>query len=172
MNEFGDININALNGIGVEKESVSVASIELKRFDIKTETKLLKKLSKIFNESKNMLSEKEILNLEEVKVIDISQISMIIAKTTEAKLALMRFIDKEDNKNYSARASAQIDKTLVEAQAKDLYRTNYDVNYIKKYIDALSVVDKNILLTVKKDVPLRLENKHFIVYIAPKMMEQ
>ena len=60
------------------------------RFDIKTETKLLKALNKAFEEQNNILTEEEILKKDEVCVIDKTEVMGIEPRTKRAKLILRR----------------------------------------------------------------------------------
>lgn len=39
---------------------------------------------------------------------------------------------------------------------------------LKEQIDLLQASDKDITITIGKDQPLKLENKHFCIFVAPK----
>jgi hypothetical protein len=79
------------------------------RFEIKTEVKVLKALKRLLEEQKNTYSEDEIIKENVIGIIegkrknifnkmDNANVMMLIPKTQEAKLSMIRFIDKDEER--------------------------------------------------------------------------
>ena len=133
----------------------------IKRFDIKTDTKLIKALSKVLKEEKNCLTEEKILLRDSVLVTDDPNIMAIIALTDEAKLILRRFISDEDNRS--------IPILNFENTYSDISKVRIASDYLKEAITILNCLEDSVVITAKKDYPLMLENKHFRILIAPRI---
>mgnify|MGYP001581141869 CR=1 FL=1 len=132
---------------------------EIKRFDIKQEQKLINALNKIFSEAKDIFTEEEILEMQEVVVSDECNVCMIVGLTTETKIILRRFKDKYDR----IIKLPNLDYTQITQQG-----ARYSNSYLKYIINIMYITsDKTIFYTLK-DYPLTLENEHFKIILAPR----
>lgn len=132
----------------------------IKRFDVKKEIKVHTALKKVFNEEQNIYSEDESLNMDNITVLNTANTVSITSLSDEAKLILRRYKLKEDLKSYT-----EIDYTITDNHAK----VKIAADYLKDCINILYASGDVVLLTTKTDYPLKLENKHFRILIAPRI---
>jgi len=139
----------------------------------KTNIEIQGELSKAISKFNNPLNESEIFTQEDIKtnfkdknlnLIDPACICLISAKTDLSKEVLRFFVQKEDYK----------EKDLNEFNYSDnsgITTTALSIEYMIKIINLLKIDDDKVLISTKKDYPIKLENKHFIVILAPRIME-
>lgn len=135
--------------------------IEINRFETKVEIKVLNALKKIFNESDETYTEQEILELELVSTRDCANVCMIIGKTTESKLSLIRFVEKGETPLKDIFDFSDIKETGAKVSS----------NYLSNAINILKACGESLAIFSKKDYPVILENKHFKIAIAPRVDE-
>jgi len=140
---------------------------QIKTFDSKIEAKALNKISKLLREASNLFSEEEILKMEDVFALDRMYIFAIIAKTTEAKLFLRRFVDKKEYDVSKVKALKSLSYFC-----SDEVIGSYDAKILMKLIDFLSIFDSVVKIKVKKCFPAWIENEHFVIVLAPRIREE
>ena len=145
------------------------------RFEINTEVKVLKALKRLLPEAKNTYSEDEIIKANVIGIIegnkkkknifnkmDNANVMMIIAKSQEAKISMIRFIDIDDNKTY-------IEPKLIYNDVNDglEIKSDYNVRFFANIIKLFECLDEKVRIRIKKDYPMTLENNHFRVILTP-----
>jgi len=141
---------------------------QIKTFDIKTEMEALKKVKKLEIETAdNFFSEEEILKMENVFVVDKMHVFAIIGKTIEAKLFLRRFMDKEYS-DLNINAVKNISYICSNEEAIN----SCSAELLTKLLDFMQVFDDIVRIKVKKGCPAWLENEHFMVVLAPRIIEE
>lgn len=141
---------------------------QLSRFDIKTETKVLKALSKIFKEADNPLNETEAIG-KDLFLIDNANVCLIQAISTEAKLSLRRFIDRIAEPRLKSMPTLSY-KALDGIAGKDRDISSlYDAEYLKLIINLMSCFDESVRIKINIEYPATFENKHFRVILAPRV---
>lgn len=120
--------------------------------EIKTETKILKALNKVFNDLENKEEPKE------YSVYDKSNVCMITGLSDEAKNLLKRFVKVEDTKK----------EPTLNYGHEELAVCNYSTEYLNHLLKIFEY-DTAIKFTMAKDYPLTIENKDFRVILAPRM---
>ena len=136
---------------------------EINRFPFSEEHALMREIHKTFPSQKDCISEDEALRLKNVCIMDPANVSMIVAKTEEAKRLLSRFITKTQKKqktpslNYVAKNGEKI-------------MSRYSVEYLLKILEILGENDSSsISISMKKQYPLTMGNKHFDLILAPRV---
>jgi len=132
---------------------------QVKRFDIKTEAKLLTKISKILIAEDNPLSEEEAINKEVMAPMDPANVCMIIARTEEAKRVLSRFCT-EGIKERIPEMDFTTDKIIT---------SKYSTDYLKRLIDIFQCMSETVKFSMSAEYPLMMENEHFKVMLAPRV---
>jgi hypothetical protein len=143
------------------------------RFEINTEVKVLKALKRLLPEAKNTYSEDEILKANVIGIIegnkknifnkmDNANIMMIIAKSQEAKISMIRFIDKDDDRKYE-------EPKLMYNNCHDglEVKSDYNARFFANIIKLFECLDEKVRIRIKKDYPMTLENNHFRVILVP-----
>lgn len=143
------------------------------RFEIKTEVKVLKALKRLLEEQKNTYSEDEIIKENVIGIIegkrknifnkmDNANVMMLIPKTQEAKLSMIRFIDKDEEREM--REPILIYNDVNDGiEIKSAFRITFFANIIKLF----ECFNEKIEIRMKKDYPITIENNHFRVILAP-----
>lgn len=139
---------------------------ELKRFDVKTEVKVIKALSNLLSACSSPISEDVAVKSEHCAVMDGANVCMVIGVTEEAKRCLSRFkdVDSQEQRiptlNYSVLGESKISNEymlkalkVIDASANDFHRFN----------------DEGVVIHVAKEYPITLENHHFKIVIAPRV---
>jgi len=134
--------------------------------DIKTETKTLKALNKIFNEATE--PKYELLAEDpnrEVAIMDTPNVVMAIAKTKEAKRLLLRFVEDEED--------LQKEPTLnYEDRDHNSAVCSFSIDYLYKVLAVLKACDsETVKLKMCSDYPITAENEHFKFILAPRCCE-
>ena len=132
---------------------------QVKRFDIKTEAKLLTKISKILIAEDNPLSEEEAINKEVMAPMDPANVCMIIARTEEAKRVLSRFCTR-GIKERIPEMDFTTDKIIT---------SKYSTDYLKRLIDIFQCMSETVKFSMSAEYPLMMENEHFKVMLAPRV---
>lgn len=145
----------------------------MNRFDIKTEVKVLKALKRLLEEVENTYSEDEIIKKNVINVIegnkknifnkmDNANVMMIIAKSQEAKLSMIRFIEKDDDRETR-------EPKLIYNDVNDGIEiiSDYNVRFFANIIRLFECLDEKVRIRIKKDYPMTIENNHFRVILAP-----
>ena len=133
--------------------------MDVKRFELKTEMKVMKALSKLLNVADNPISEDEAIK-DNLEVVDRCMICAIRANTEEAKRVLSRFKEKD--------SKFKIPELNYEHDGK-LAVSSYDNEYLKLIIGLMDTIEEKSKITINKDFPMMLENKHFKVILAPRV---
>jgi len=132
---------------------------QVKRFDIKTEAKLLTKISKLLVAELNPLSEEATINKEVVAPMDPATVCMIIARTEEAKRVLSRFCTR-GIKERIPEMDFTTDKIIT---------SKYSTDYLKRLIDIFQCMSETVKFSMSAEYPLMMENEHFKVMLAPRV---
>ena len=90
---------------------------------------------------------------------------LVVAKNMRSKNVLSKFIDKDkDDYDYGFQLQQSFDEPI-----DNKFRVKVDVERISRSIDVLRCISDDIVVVGSTDVPLRLENEDFIIFIAPKV---
>jgi acyl carrier protein len=134
----------------------------VKRFDVNTEAKLLKTISKVFPVATQPITEEASIK-KDSGIMDSANVCMIIGKTEQAKRVLSRFFEIEEIGN---RKKPELDYSPL---AKTDSKCRYSIEYVTQLIAIFKVFDESIDISIKHDYPMTIENSHFIVILAPKI---
>lgn len=136
---------------------------QIKRFDAKTEIKILKALNAFFDYAKNAISEEEAI--KECYVYDPANVCLIIAKSEEAKRVLYKFKEKDSSFMYNNNVE-ELYKGYSESGGA------YSSEYLKKVIALMYVFkEKSIKIYSRFECPCIFENLHFKAIVAPRINE-
>lgn len=153
-----------IDGIEYVKKDKKLSFPEAKRFSFTEMNKIIIPMKKTFSLAKNPISEEEAL--EKLKCVhDPANVGMISGKSEEAKRLLSYFVDKEDDIELELPTLKDYDSSLLSI-------CSYSLEYLKPFIDILNITDDKIKIKVKNDYPLTLENKDFILILAPRIKEE
>lgn len=136
----------------------------MKRYDIKTEAKLLKALMKLKGVEQNCLSEETAILKERLGVMDCANVCLIEATNEEAKRVLSRFIDAETE----IKKTPELDYNTIYGFSK------YSAEYLQKIFNLfgcfadLDSID-SVTIKTNKDYPATFENEHFKIILAPRV---
>ena len=142
----------------------------ISRFDIKTETKVLTALDKIFSVAtpEFAISEDTAMKSKYVAAADPAHVVMVIAKTEEAKRVLSRFATSDVRIPMIKFSINQ--KDVDEAKGKRYIPIGaYSLDYLQQSLKVLDCTDDNVEITVTYNNPCRLENNHFLFLLAPRI---
>ena len=123
--------------------------------DIKQETKILNKLDKMFEQDKEQI-EKDGLMTD-------NNVMCLIPISDDFKRIINRFGNKENSSNLND----VIDKLDFNPFEKDKQTVKTDVKLTEWALSLSKIVSDDIIITAKKDYPLKIETEHFKIIIAP-----
>lgn len=144
------------------------SNIDIERFDIDKEIKIQKQILKVFEESENILSERQILDLEYVAIVDIPHVCMLVAKTDKAKILLRRFY------NPDIKPKPINEEILLGENRKgnSIYSLDYLVrifSIFNTFQDKYDHGNDHVRIKIGTDTPAILENEHIKIYLAPRL---
>jgi len=131
----------------------------VKRFDIKTEAKLLRALGKLLGQTSEPMAEENAIK-GDIGVMDPANICMVVAKSEEARRILSRFKYFEDTTKIPA-----LDYLAEKNTGHNKYSTEY-LSTILKIFDAFEMA---VTIKVADDFPASISNEHFLVILAPRV---
>lgn len=122
--------------------------------EYKTIIEVQKKLSKMlsFTPEENWVD-----NGNHLFIMDAANVMMVVSKSEDGDKILMPFSDNE-----------RTDK-IPELEFKTAGSSKFSIDYMKKIIDVLNIMDESIYLTNAKDHPVALENTHLKFILAPRV---
>ena len=125
---------------------------------------ILNSLNIVFPEPSEKYTRKEYDALKQVRVTDSICVCLIESKTEQAKEMLFTFVDK-GNSRGSERVAVDYTSDSLPAVSK------FDLNFIMPALKIIeeSSTEENVLLSLKKDYPLTIENENFKIIIAPRV---
>jgi len=129
----------------------------IERFDVETESKLLKAFLKVFTESDNIVSEEKLLEIETPGVVDPAHVCMVVAKTTRAKLVIRRFFDGQCK-------VPDLTNTLNQS-GNSMIAIDYFLNILK----IIDVVSDHFRIREGTDSPGIIESEDFKFLLAPRI---
>jgi hypothetical protein len=155
INKLGEEKAQEEKGIDAQKEVYTP-------FDIKTESKLLSKMGGLLT----LALEPDMDIKGDFGVMDPANVAMVCTKTPEARVFLKRFKEKESNQT--------VPELNYKSEAGIVSTSKYSMEYLKKIIDILGVFrDFNTAkISVQRNYPITIENKHFKIILAPKVTEE
>ena len=145
-----------------------ITKVECKKFDILMEAKMLKSISKILEAPGLSITEEQALSLDLVAVPDRTMVTVIKAKTEEAKRFLSRFIELEQQ-------IPPIDQLDWNCKGDKEIKSQYPIEYMDKYLNFFKCMvnkygdEDGVTLKILPDYPMSMENQHFQVIIAPRV---
>lgn len=144
------------------KQNNNILTDDNKRFSLKVETELLKRLSKFANYENDCLLESDAVLKDDVFIIDSCNVCLIYAKTEPAKRILSKFINRENLKDNPLKPIEDKFKT------QDYTGGFYSQEYLKQIIDLMSCFKYHrIKINVFKEYPAVIENSFFKIVLAP-----
>lgn len=147
----------------VKKSSIKdvIINEDVKRFSFSKSYKIICSLKKIFPLVKNPISEEmAIKNL--TCIVSPCMVSMVSGKSEEGKRILSNFMDIEVEKDDYK----ELPKL---SEYKEEGISSFSLEYLKPFIETLSITDDKVKIKVAKDYPITLENEDFIFIIAPRV---
>ncbi len=135
---------------------------EIKRFDIKTEAKLLRTVGGLLNQRKTPITEERAVESETISVMDPASVTMLIAKTEEAKRLLSRFKDFDEETKEPT-----LDYRVVRNDRSPT--SKYSIEYLSKIIKIFDCFEGGVEISIRNDYPSTLENDHFRAILAPRV---
>ena len=140
------------------KSSIGKSDGKVDRFDFETANKLINRMKRIFSLSEEPVSEDyAVLNVP--GLTDPANVGFISGKSERAKRLLSYFVDMEINNT----------KEVPELTYSKAGGANFSIEYIKPFIDILQVTDHQISIKTREDYPITLENKDFLLVLAPRI---
>jgi len=134
------------------------------RFDEKTEIKVINALKKLLSIELNCLSEGDALKSESLFKVDTSNVCMIEAKTTESKLVLAKFIEKDYECPYSLPTLEFLGRKDIEIVSR------FSNEYLKHIINLLNVSESgSVEIKINNSYPGQFSNNHWKVILAPRV---
>lgn len=94
---------------------------------------------------------------KDIHIMDAANVMMVVSKSEDGDKILMPFSDKEN-----------IQK-VPELEFNEAGSSKFSVDYMKRIIDVLNIMEESIYLTNAKDFPIVLENKHLKFILAPRV---
>lgn len=152
-----------------EKEPIKASQIEtmqepepepVERFDVDTESKLMKAFLKVFSESETVISEEKLLEIDTPGVTDLAHVCMCVAKTTRAKLILRRF--------FTGQCKVPSDVSM---NLKNPGNSMYSLDYFQNILKILYVVTDHFRIIEGTDSPCIIESEDFKFLLAPRIEE-
>lgn len=142
----------------------------VRRFEPKTEAALLRALTKLVNPAVEPISEEDAASRSFVGVMTSDNVAMVCAKTEHAKRMLSRYVES-DGKNQN--------EVRLEFGTGIVASTKYSVDKLSRILGLFAVFGKasydvreqNVLVTMAKDYPIKIENTNFAVVLAPYVGE-
>lgn len=144
------------------------------RFPTKMEAKLHVKLSKLFNEQLDCLSEAEALAMPQVGTIDASNVLMLVGKTSRAKDVVRRYVSYDPD-DHTRRISKVPELSFPKESYKDVQATKYGVYYLLPIMDFFDAQRENkddagsVKLHLRNEYPLKVSNEDFDMILAPRV---
>jgi len=123
-------------------------------------------MTKLKNFFKEKETENRVIPEEERKgYLDVTSVLMFVPKTTTAKDILVN--------NYEVGEENKVPKLDYYNEETGLeIRSSYSNKFLKKVLEFMTIFeDEKLRIKTKKDYPLWVENKHFIVIIAPRVSD-
>lgn len=138
--------------------------VEVKRFEVKVEVRVITALSKFFDNISNQISEEEAIQKETLFLFDSPNVCLIEAVTEEAKRCLSRYVARDCK-----------DRKIPEIQynTEHSIESKYAIDYFKPIIDLFKATkEESFSIKINSDYPATLENKHFRIILAPKVRDE
>ena len=125
---------------------------------LKTELQAIKKLNGILESV-----EKPLLEIPETNLIktDPLNICMVIAKTTDSKRILSRFINND--------ADPEKDPENIDFNETGISSSKYNAVYLDKIFSFFNCFDLPVEITLKSKYPIKIENDLFKIILAPRV---
>ena len=133
---------------------------QIERFDVDTESKLMKAFLKVFSESESVISEELLLKIDTPGIVDLAHVCMCVAKTTRAKLILRRF--------FSGQTKVPSDVSM---NLKNPGNSMYSLDYFQNILKILYVVTDHFRIIEGTDSPCIIESEDFKFLLAPRIEE-
>lgn len=149
----------------------TTSTIEVKRFEPKLESDLLKALGKILSQQDG-ITEEAAISMESFAIMDPSNVCMIVAKSEEAKRILSRFAHSENAQHGNYGKIPELYGDKIEGHTSK-YNTDYLVQGIGIFKCFKKKTDKgespSTRIWTAKDYPLIMENAHIKYILAPRV---
>lgn len=144
----------------MEKNKMKQELIEVKRFDLKVEPKVIRALAKFFDQADKPISEEKAIERRDLFKLDTANVCMIEPLSQESKRVLSRFVENEEES-----------RILPKLDYSDQYGTGskYSADYMKKIMDLFYASGDGVKVFVCKDYPATFENEHFRIVLAPRV---
>lgn len=136
----------------------------VERFNIKTETKLLKALSEIFNEeTENMeVPDSNLFYMDNVNVVGIE------CKTERMKHLFIRFTDKHRSISKLPHLDFRCETRHLNLESKSCYA----IDYLKSIINIFVAYGfETVKISLLRDYPVSFECDDFRIILAPRIDE-
>lgn len=131
----------------------------IKRFEAKTEIKVIAALSKMLNDGDGTMTEERALTKP---FLVMTYVMGVCALTEEAKRTLSRFYSENDKE------IKEIPKLEYEPDSSGK-TAKYNLEYMERALKVLKACGKNVKVSMKGEYPVTLENEHFKIFIAPRV---
>lgn len=136
--------------------------ISISKFTLTQESNIQKAIEKVFNDNGNKTIPKG-----DYLVTCPACVSMIIAKSDFGKRLLLRFLNVEENGEIG-REGLKLD---YQSKDKDINVAKFSTDYLTKLLNIFKY-DDAVKITMKKDMPITIENEDFKVILAPRVEDE
>ena len=149
--------------IQTTEEKKKLIAEEIERYDIKTESKLLKALGGIFEEMTCLVNEEDIRHAENITAVDLEHVCMVTALTGRAKLILRRFYNPEA---FTKEPTLSFrDSRNVIMAGDSMYSTDYMVKILKVF----EAHDDHFRIRLGTEYPCIIDSEDFRFLLAPRI---
>jgi len=155
-------NTITVDGVEYVKKNIErEEELTIETFSHKETEAITKVIAKQFEWSnKQRTITKEMIE-KEMAVMDAGNVSLIVAKTPQAKKILIQFIDADKQEQKAP--------TLKYDESNKPIRSRYATNYLIPALQLFDIFDESPNISVAKDYPITIENKHFRYILAPRV---
>lgn len=155
--------------MGTMKMTEKIETVQ--RFDLRTQTTLLKKINKILIQG-NGITEQDAMSYTELGIMDSSNCIMIIGKSVRMKILLAQFADPE-NKIYGKDNKIPQLKYEYTKCRKGRLESKYASLFLLNAIAIFQTISdfESVTLRIQPDYPITLENEDLKVIISPRIEE-
>ncbi len=138
-------------------------------YNVDDSCKILKALNKILSEIDDCPSEKEMLKMDDVIVLDPANVMGIIAKTNRAKKLIRRFVLKDENPRKAP---------SLEYHKQEVGKCRLSTEYMVQAINLFKVIstlkgddaeEESFNIISAKNFPITMSNKDWAIILAPRI---
>lgn len=131
--------------------------------------KVIECLKTMVDESKTNLKLKDLTAKQRggIGILNICQTIYIYGKTNKARRILLDFYDGGDYVDMT-KYTVGLNKRIDNKDKKEYNaQVDVDIYFLNDVIKLFRAMEENVKITAKTGFPLKIENKHFVAFVAP-----